>query len=212
MSARIACDPYNAIITGVGGQGNVLMAQLFGKALTDLGFTVTVGDTYGAAQRGGPVSSHLRISESNTYGPLTPGGRAHLIVSLEPVEALRVIAAHGNPEVVVISNTRPSHPFDVTSGQARYPSLDEIREAAAHLSRRAVFVDASAVALELGAPVLTNTVMAGVVIGSGRMPMTPGDFESVLISQFAARKLDLNLAAFREGLAMAAGHFGPNAT
>ena len=53
---------YNLIITGVGGQGNVLSSQLIGQALVGKGYFVTIGETYGMAQRGGPVMSHIRIS------------------------------------------------------------------------------------------------------------------------------------------------------
>jgi len=197
-------DPLNAIITGVGGQGNVLMAQLFGRALTDKGFAVTVGDTYGAAQRGGPVSSHLRISKQTLYSPLTPSGQADIVISLEPVEALRVLSVWGNPSVVVVSNTRPSYPFDVTSGSADYPKLDEIKKAAQKLSSRALFIDASEIALQMGAPVLTNTIMSGVAVGMGLFPLSESDFIAVLKKQFDKKKYTLNHAAFQKGLEIAA--------
>lgn len=197
-------DPLNAIITGVGGQGNVLMAQLFGRALTDKGFAVTVGDTYGAAQRGGPVSSHLRISKQTLYSPLTPSGQADIVISLEPVEALRVLSIWGNPSVVVISNTRPSYPFDVTSGSADYPNLDEIKKAAQTLSSRTLFIDASEIALQMGAPVLTNTIMSGVAVGMELFPLSENDFITVLKKQFDDKKYNLNRAAFQKGLEIAA--------
>lgn len=197
-------DPLNAIITGVGGQGNVLMAQLFGRALTDKGFAVTVGDTYGAAQRGGPVSSHLRISKQTLYSPLTPSGQVDIVISLEPVEALRVLGVWGNPSVVVVSNTRPSYPFDVTSGSADYPNLDEIKHAAQTLSSQALFIDASEIALQMGAPVLTNTIMSGVAVGMELFPLSESDFIAVLKKQFDDKKYTLNHAAFQKGLEIAA--------
>ena len=55
-------DPLNVIVTGVGGQGNVLVSQLMGRALVRAGYHVTIGETYGASQRGGAVMSHIRIS------------------------------------------------------------------------------------------------------------------------------------------------------
>jgi indolepyruvate ferredoxin oxidoreductase, beta subunit len=207
MKQPLTIDPCNTIITGVGGQGNVLIAQLFGKALTNEGFSVTVGDTYGAAQRGGPVSSHIRISEKNIYSPLTPSGKAHLIVSLEPVEALRIIGTYGNPNVIVISNTRPSYPFDVTSGGAYYPNLDEIKAAALQLSKRAIFLDVSAIALDLGSAVMTNVVMSGVVMGTGLLPLRGEVFLEVLKDQFAGKRQDQNLKAFERGMEMGKLHW-----
>ena len=199
-------DPLNAIITGVGGQGNVLMAQLFGRALTDKGFSVTVGDTYGAAQRGGPVSSHLRISKQTLYSPLTPSGQADIIISLEPVEALRVLGGWGNPGVVVLSNTRPSYPFDVTSGGADYPALADITAAAEDLAQKTLFIDASEIALQMGAPVLTNTIMSGLAVGLGLFPITVDDFVAVLKNQFDDKKFNLNNRAFQKGLELAANN------
>ena len=84
-------DPLNVIICGVGGQGNVLISSLIASALNRKGYHVTVGDTYGAAQRGGAVFSSVRISSKRSYGPLIPEGRAHLIVGLEPLETLRLL-------------------------------------------------------------------------------------------------------------------------
>ena len=204
MQMNLDRDPFNLIITGVGGQGNVLMAQFFGKALTDEGFTVTVGDIYGAAQRGGPVSSHIRISNKNIYSPLTPSGKAHLIVSLEPVEALRVLGTYGNPDVVVISNSRPNYPFEVFSGGSTYPDLGTIQEAASKLSQKAIFIDASAIAIDLGAAVLTNTVMSGVTVGIGILPLLPEPFMKVLQTQFSKEKYKLNATAFEKGFEVGA--------
>jgi indolepyruvate ferredoxin oxidoreductase beta subunit len=109
-NARLKNDPYNLIITGVGGQGNVLASRMVGDMLSQLGFYVTIGETFGASQRGGSVMSHLRISAASTFSPQIPRGRAHMIVALEPTEAIRVLRDYGNPEVGVLCNTRPSSP------------------------------------------------------------------------------------------------------
>ncbi|HPQ60364.1 MAG TPA: 2-oxoacid:acceptor oxidoreductase family protein, partial [Syntrophales bacterium] len=53
-------DPYSIVITGVGGQGNVLASRLLGTMLAEKGFFVTIGETFGASQRGGSVMSHVR--------------------------------------------------------------------------------------------------------------------------------------------------------
>ena len=119
-------DPLNIIITGVGGQGNVLLSQLVGRVLVRAGFHATIGETYGASQRGGAVMSHLRVSRRTQYGPLIGEGQADVIVGLEPLETLRVIAQYGNPTVAVITNSRPVFPQAVSSGGAKYPTADEI--------------------------------------------------------------------------------------
>jgi len=90
-------DPYNVIVAGVGGQGNVVGSQLIGAMLVDMGYRVTIGETYGASQRGGSVMSHLRISKARQYGPLIPPRSADLVIALEPSEAARVLGRYGNP-------------------------------------------------------------------------------------------------------------------
>ncbi|MCD6296874.1 MAG: 2-oxoacid:acceptor oxidoreductase family protein, partial [Deltaproteobacteria bacterium] len=136
-TVRLKSDPYNLIITGVGGQGNVLASRMVGDMLSQLGFYVTIGETFGASQRGGSVMSHLRISAASTFSPQIPKGRANMIVALEPTEAIRVLRDYGNPEVGVLCNTRPIHSIGVISGEQTYPALKEIRGWAQELSRSA---------------------------------------------------------------------------
>ena len=115
-------DPYNIVVTGVGGQGNVVASQLIGAMLVEKGYKVTIGETYGASQRGGSVMSHVRISKKQQYGPLIPPRRGDLVIALEPSEAARVLSKFGNPDIVCIVNTRPVHPVDVISGDLPCPA------------------------------------------------------------------------------------------
>ena len=73
---RLNFDPLNIVICGIGGQGNVLASELVSSTMNDLGYKVAVGETYGAAQRGGSVMSHVRVSESFEMGVLIPRGEA----------------------------------------------------------------------------------------------------------------------------------------
>lgn len=194
-------DPLNVIVTGVGGQGNVLITQLMGRALVRTGHHVTIGETYGASQRGGAVMSHLRISREAQYGPLIPHGQANVILGLEPVETLRVLGQYGNPDVTVITNSRPVYPLAVAIGAAHYPSVEEIVKALEELSSRAWLINATDIALDLGASILANIVMAGALVGAGVLPLAPEEFEQELQESLPADRLDSNLKAFRRGLA-----------
>ena len=84
-------DPLNLVIAGVGGQGNILLSRLVGRALVKKGYFVSIGETFGAAQRGGAVMSNIRISKKMSLGPLIPEGKVHIILSLEPLETLRIL-------------------------------------------------------------------------------------------------------------------------
>jgi indolepyruvate ferredoxin oxidoreductase beta subunit len=196
-------DPLNVIVTGVGGQGNVLVSQFMGRALVRAGYHVTIGETYGASQRGGAVMSHLRISRQAQYGPLIPSGQANVILGLEPVETLRVLAQYGNPGVTVITNSRPVYPLAVAIGAARYPTVDEIMSALEALSASAWLINATDIAVELGAPILANIIMVGALVGAGVLPLRPEEVEQEFQESLSDDRLELNLKAFRRGLAEA---------
>jgi len=196
-------DPLNVIVTGVGGQGNVLVSQFMGRALVRAGYHVTIGETYGASQRGGAVMSHIRISRQAQYGPLIPSGQANVILGLEPVETLRVLAQYGNPGVTVITNSRPVYPLAVAIGAARYPSVEEIMSALEALSASAWLINATDIAVELGAPILANIIMVGALVGAGVLPLRPEEVEQEFQESLSDDRLELNLKAFRRGLAEA---------
>jgi indolepyruvate ferredoxin oxidoreductase, beta subunit len=195
-------DPLNLIITGVGGQGNVLASQLIGKALVRESFYVTIGETYGASQRGGAVMSHLRISKESQYSPLIPEGQADIVVALEPVEALRVVSLYGNPSVCAVINSRPIFPTAVTVGEAEYPSLNRIQEAMRDLARKFWFVEATDAALALGSPIFTNVIMVGALVGTRLIPAARKTFEEAIRENFPEKTHADNLKAFHQGLEM----------
>ena len=109
--------------------------------------------------------SHLRISADSTYSPQIPKGKAHMIVSLEPTEAMRVLKDYGNPEVRVLCNMRPIHAVGVIGGEIEYPSLEELKTWIRGLSRKAWFVDATEAAMKLGNPIFGNIMLVGALAG-----------------------------------------------
>jgi len=201
-SISLASDPYNLIITGVGGQGNVLASRIVADILTRLGFVVTIGETFGASQRGGSVMSHLRISSASSYSPQIPKGRAHMVVALEPTEAIRVLGVYGNPGVKVICNTRPIYAIGVICGEQSYPSPEAIRSWLHELSEAAWFIDTTEAAMKLGNPIFGNIMAVGALAATGELPLDRNQFETVIREKIPADKLAVNLAAFDQGRQM----------
>ena len=192
-------DPYNIIITGVGGQGNVLASRMVGEMLSMQGFDITIGETFGASQRGGSVMSHLRISKNGEYSPQIPMGRAHMVVSLEPTEALRVLKNYGNPGVKVITNMRPVRSVSVISGEKSYPDAQKIKQWISQLSEKAWFVDTTEAATRLGNPIFGNVMLVGALAQAGNLPLDRDVFESVLRARMPENKVAVNLNAFDIG-------------
>lgn len=199
---ELSKDPYNIIITGVGGQGNVMASRVLSNMLVRKGYYVTIGETFGASQRGGSVMSHIRVSAKSVWSPQIPKGRADIIAALEPIEALRVLMSYGNKEVKVLTNTRPIYPLGVIAGELNYPSLEEIKVSVKELSSEAWFVDATGEAVKLGNPILSNIIMVGAVCGVDSLPVDRKDFKEVISKILPEDKLDVNLKAFDAGIRM----------
>jgi indolepyruvate ferredoxin oxidoreductase, beta subunit len=201
MKDTLAKDPYNIVITGVGGQGNVMASRVLSNMLVRKGFRVTIGETFGMSQRGGSVMSHIRVSPTAVWSPQIPKGMADLIVALEPIEAIRVLSDYGNPAVKVLVNLRAIYPVGVITGEEEYPSMGTIRDTVAALAVEARFLTATEEAIRLGNPILGNIVMIGAVAGLGVLPIDRELFETVIREGMPAARVEANLRAFAIGQA-----------
>jgi indolepyruvate ferredoxin oxidoreductase beta subunit len=198
--ATLARDPYNLILTGVGGQGNVMASRVLGNMMVRDGYQVTIGETFGASQRGGSVMSHLRISKQGSWSPQIPAGQADFIIALEPSEALRLLSVYGNPRVRALSNTRPIHSVDVIAGDASYPAMHEIRSSIEELTADAWFVAATDEAVKMGNPIYGNIIILGALAGTGAFPMNRESFEAVIRESFSEDRFDANVTAYDLGM------------
>ena len=192
-------DPMNLIITGVGGQGNVLASRVLAGMLVDAGYYVTIGETFGMSQRGGSVMSHLRVSQKTILSPQIPLGGADIIVALEPLEALRVLSRYGNPDVLVLANSRVVYPIGVITGELDYPSLDALQNILQKTAAKSWLVDATAAAVKLGNPVLSNIIMIGALSALEILPAGRREFEKEIAKNMPPDKRSINLAAFDAG-------------
>lgn len=192
-------DPLNIVITGVGGQGNILVSEILAKAAAAEGFKVTVGESYGLSQRGGAVSSHIRLSQEFQYGAVIPAGHADIIVGFEPVEAARSAAALGHPGTKIILNPRPVYPVGVLTGGHAYPDPDELIKTLKDMSAEVLPIESSELAALAGDPVVQNIVMVGALAGSGYLPLSPATFTSVINAVVPERALEMNKQAFQLG-------------
>jgi indolepyruvate ferredoxin oxidoreductase beta subunit len=173
--------------------------MILGRLFVDLGYKATIGETYGVSQRGGSVMSHLRVSSKAQFSPLIPEGHGDLIIALEPVEGLRVLGQYGNPEIMMIANTRPVSPMSVLAGETQYPALEDIFENIMKYSQTLWTVTATEIALQLGNPILANMAILGAVETTSVLPVHPGALTRVLEETLPEKQLSLNLQAFELG-------------
>ncbi len=94
------------ILAGVGGQGILSIAAVLGSAALTNNLYIKQAETHGMSQRGGDVQSYLRISDQPIYSDLIPLGKADLILSVEPMEALRYLP-YLKPDGYVVTNSTP---------------------------------------------------------------------------------------------------------
>ncbi|MCD6127151.1 MAG: indolepyruvate ferredoxin oxidoreductase subunit beta [Methanomicrobia archaeon] len=186
----------NIIISGVGGQGNLLASQILAKAAMNRGYRVRIGETHGMAQRGGAVTSHVRIGD--VYGALVPEGRCDYLLGFEPVEALRQIRYMKKDGVAVV-NEKPVVPVTVSIGDAVYPDPEKVMRMIESQCKVYRF-DAYKIAQKLGNPIVMNIVMIGALCRIGeKLPFTKKDVEDALRERVPEKFLDLDLMALKEG-------------
>lgn len=201
---RLPVDPLNLIVTGIGGQGTIAISRILGQTFSNAGFSVTIGETFGASQRGGSVMSHVRISKDLCLSPQIPEGHGHLIMAMEPVEAVNVLTKYGNPEIRVICNTRMN--YSGRSGNKANQDFQDpakVKNVISRLSTESWFINATDFVIErLGNAVYSNMVMLGALAGTGLLPFTREDFQEVLPNFIKAKTIDNNLLAYDAGLEM----------
>lgn len=200
-------DPLNILVAGVGGQGNVMMAQVMGQALVKKGYHAVIGDTFGASQRGGSVASHIRISKEVEYSSIVPKGHADLIIGMEPSEALRVMAVYANPETRVICNPRPVYPPTVISGSDTYPDLEELINDIEKYCGKLWIIEATDEAMAMGNGLYANTILMGAVLGANMLPINRNDILELYKERFTNTNIyEANVKALDRGIALARVH------
>jgi indolepyruvate ferredoxin oxidoreductase beta subunit len=188
---------FNILITGVGGQGVILMSELLGRAAVADGLRVRGSEILGMAVRGGSVTSAIRIGDE-VYGPLIPTGKCNTLVGMEPSEVLRNISYLSKSSLVLL-NTAVTTPFTVFIGESGYPSLEEITGQLGKASDRIVQLDASQLAQEAGSLLATNIVMLGALFGTEQLPIKIATIKETIQARFPAKAAPVNIKAFDLG-------------
>jgi indolepyruvate ferredoxin oxidoreductase beta subunit len=182
----------NIILAGVGGQGILTIAAVLDTAALASDLNLKQSEVHGMSQRGGAVQSHVRISDTEIHSDLIPQGKADIIISVEPMEALRYLPFLKKDGYLVTD----SNPFENIPD---YPKLEELYNEI-KLVPNNILIDAKKIAKDLGNSKATNIVLLGAA--SSLLPL---DEESLLqaIKTLFERKGDRvvnkNIDAFNKG-------------
>ena len=184
------------ILAGVGGQGILSIASILGAAALNEELYLKQAETHGMSQRGGAVVSHLRISDREIASDLIPKGSADIILSVEPMEALRYLPFLSKKGYIVCNTTPVINVPD-------YPELESILE---EIRKQPHFItiDADEMAAEIGNKRASNMVMLGAA--APFVNLNPEKIEAgieAIFSKKGEEVVELNHRAFRAGLEFA---------
>ncbi len=193
---------HSIYMSGVGGQGLVLLSNVIGSACAAAGIRALTGEQHGLSQRSGSINVHMRIGEE-IRSPLIPVGGADVILSLEALEALRYVE-YLKPGGIVLMNSRVQHPIIETAEHmkdktARYMSAEDVRGRLSKVTEKIAVIDALSIAKQAGNPLTENIVMLGTLSTLEELPVPEDALRQSVADNVPKKALDVNLKAFELG-------------
>ena len=187
-------NKFDILIVGVGGQGVLLASEIISEVSMNFGLDVKKSEVHGMSQRGGIVSSHIKIAPK-VYSPTLHYGQADILMAFEQAEGLRALDWMHKDGVAIVSTTTLVPAIVTSSRKFTYPD-----DAIAGMKKKAdkvIGVQADKIAAELGNPRLVNTILLGVM--SNYTPFEKDLWTDVIKSRVKAKFVDINLTAFDRG-------------
>jgi len=187
------------VLAGVGGQGILSIAATIGMAALENDLNLKQAEVHGMSQRGGAVQSHMRISDKEIKSDLIGLGGADIILSVEPMEALRYLS-YLKPGGWIVTNTTPFN---------NIPDYPDEKELMAKLNEQpnVITIDADTIASDLKSKRSSNIVMLGAAAPFFQIPFS--SFEEGIRKIFGRKGdavVNVNLEALRAGRAYAEKH------
>ena len=145
------------ILCGVGGQGILSIATIIGEAAMKEGLYIKQAEVHGMSQRGGDVQSNLRLSSSPIHSDLIGNGQADVIISMEPMEALRYLPYLNKETGWIITSSVPFVNIP------NYPDMEQINLEYANM-KNAISIDIEKLAKDNGIPRSANVILLGAAL------------------------------------------------
>jgi len=193
---------FSVYMSGVGGQGLVLLSNVIGSACASSGVRAITGEQHGLSQRSGSINVHMRIGEE-VRSPLIPIGGADAILALEALEALRYIE-YLKPGGVVVMNKRIQHPTIETGEHmkdkvSKYMSADDVKSRISQVTDKIAVIDALEIAKKAGNALTENIVMLGALSTLEAFPVPEESLKKSIADNVPKKAVDVNLKAFELG-------------
>ena len=182
----------NIILCGVGGQGTVLASKLISATAMRKGIKVMSAETIGMSQRGGSVTSHIRIGE-DIYSPLISKGSADLIIGFEPGEAVRMLPYLKKDGTVIVS-TRAVMPVTASLKDSDYSGEAMVEYLGSNVKNLTI-VDTDSALEAIGSAKVLNLLLLGVAISKDALGFTEDEIKETVFEKVPQKFHELNLKA-----------------
>ena len=183
-------------LAGVGGQGTLTATNLLSLTALDQGVEVCSGEIHGMAQRGGIVESTLLLG--GYASPRITSGEADILLGFEPLETLRALP-YLRPGGLIISNSEPTYPVGVTTGQETYPEPEFIQSKCRDCSPACFFLPCKTLAAGAGTVRAANIVLLGALGASPESPFSLEALQTSVRRHLPEKIVALNLEALELG-------------
>lgn len=184
---------YNMYICGVGGQGIIKTSVIIGEAAMNEGLNVTMSEIHGMSQRGGSVSTELRIGDYNSS--VLPNNSADMLLSFEPIEVVRGLHK-ANKNTKLVFNTNSIIP---SSGDKPYPNLDNLMVNLKDNYKYVLPIDGNKLAIEAGNILSLNMVLLGAVVADDNFPLSKESVIDAMKNNLKEKFHKLNITAIENG-------------
>jgi indolepyruvate ferredoxin oxidoreductase beta subunit len=198
----MSSEKFDLVISGVGGQGTVMLSNIIGAACAKADIVARTGELHGLSQRSGTVYIHMRIG-GDDISPLIPYGEADCIVAQEAMEALRYIEYIKENGIVIVNTNVISPPIEVgtLSKEKRtdFVTFEQIKENLLKATPNVAPLDALALANKAGNPRTENVVFIGSLSALKAFPLDVAVLKESVSEIVPKKALDVNLRAFDLG-------------
>ena len=184
---------YCIYICGVGGQGIIKTSTIIGEAAMNQGLDVVMSEIHGMSQRGGSVSTELKIGGYNSS--IIPNQSADMLLSFEPIETIRGLSK-ANSDTKIVYNT---HPIIPASSNKEYPSVDSITKTLKENFQHVLPIDGTQLAIDAGSILALNMVLLGAVTADDKFPLSKESVIDAMKNNLKPKFHDMNLKAIESG-------------
>jgi len=189
---------WDIVFSGIGGQGVVVLSDIFCEAALMDGFDVAKAEVHGMAQRGGSIVAYARLGEK-VEAPLIERGRADVILGFEMLETARVLPMLKADGTVVVNTKYIPPNITFTSSTSKSLTQEQILSMIKAKVHAVHEVDGVGIATKLGNVLVVNTILLGALSALPENPVKPDSYKKAMAARLKEKYVDLNLKAFQLG-------------